>query len=240
MTSLMPMVRKLELWKPLSERDRTAILDLPHEAESLGRGGYIIRERQETDHACLLLSGFVFRQKVTGNGGRSISAVHMPGDIVSLHSSLVGLADHSVQALGEVTYARIPGEAVVELAFAHPAIGMAMWHGTLVDAAIFCEWMLNVARRQAATRIAHLLCEFGVRLELLGLGERATFELPMTQEELADATGLTQVHVNRSLRELEERGLIARTMRFVSVGDWPDLTRFAEFDDTYLHLHNQP
>jgi CRP-like cAMP-binding protein len=162
----------------------------------------------------------------------------MRGDVVDLQNSLLGVADHSVQALTQAEIASIPREAILEIAFRFPAVGMAMWYDTLVDASIFREWILNVARRDSSTRIAHLLCEFGVRLESLGLGDRLSYELPMTQEQLADATGLTPVHVNRTLMELEARGLITRTVRYVAVADWTSLQRAGDFSDAYLHLDN--
>jgi CRP-like cAMP-binding protein len=111
-----------------------------------------------------------------------------------------------------------------------------MWYDTLVDASVFREWILNIARRDARTRIAHVLCEFGVRLEAQGLGERSSYEFPMTQEQLADVTALTPVHVNRSLQALEVEGLIARTVRFVAVSDWSKLAAAGDFDEAYLHL----
>jgi CRP-like cAMP-binding protein len=107
-----------------------------------------------------------------------------------------------------------------------------MWYDTLVDGSIFREWITNVARRDAATRIAHLLCELGVRLEALGLGKRDSFELSMSQEQLADSTGLTAVHVNRTLKELEARALINRTNRTVSIADWHRLEAAGDFEDS--------
>lgn len=230
------MVKKLQLWKQFSAEECAAVLSLPHRIAEIESGGYIVRERDKTEHSCLLISGFAFRQKLTRSGGRSISAVHMQGDVVDLQNSLLGVADHSVQALSQVTIARIPRQAIVALAFDYPNIGMAMWYDTLVDASIFREWILNNARRDAQTRIAHLMCEFGVRLESLGLGDRSSYRFPLSQEQLADATGLTTVHINRSLRELEERALITRTARYLVVGDWANLKRAGEFDETYLHL----
>lgn len=160
----------------------------------------------------------------------------MKGDVVDLQNSLLGEADHSVRVLTRAEVAFIPREAIVELAFRLSNVGLAMWYDTLVDGSIFREWILNIARRDAQTRIAHLLCEFGVRLEALGLGDRSSYELPMTQEQLADATGLTSVHVNRSLMDLEARGLIARTVRYVVVSDWARLETAGDFDPAYLHL----
>jgi CRP-like cAMP-binding protein len=230
------MLRKLQLWKTLGAEEREALLALPHDLQTFEPGKYIVREGQQATHSCLLLSGYAFRQKLAANGARSINALHMKGDLVDLQNSLLGRADHSVQSLTRSTIARIPREAVVDLAFRMPNVGMAMWYDTLVDASVFREWILNIARRDARTRIAHVLCEFGVRLEAQGLGERSSYEFPMTQEQLADVTALTPVHVNRSLQALEVEGLIARTVRFVAVSDWSKLAAAGDFDEAYLHL----
>jgi CRP-like cAMP-binding protein len=235
-SALAPMVHKLQLWAELDSVEQDAILALPHRTETVEPGAYIVREGEKPEHSCLLLSGFAFRQKMTGDGGRSISALHLKGDIVDLQNSLLRTADHSVQALSIAEIARIPREAIIELAFRLPKVGLAMWYDTLVDASIFREWIANNARRKAEARIAHIICEFGVRLEALGLGERCSYQFPMTQEQLADATGLTTVHVNRSLKSLEARGLLTRTTRYVAVGDWPSLQRAGDFDEAYLHL----
>jgi CRP-like cAMP-binding protein len=130
----------------------------------------------------------------------------------------------------------IPVEAIQEIAFTRPAVGRAMWYETLVDGSIFREWTLNVGRRDARTRAAHLLCEFALRLEAAGLGERCNYELPMTQEQLADSLGLTSVHTNRTLMSLGDDGLIERRQRAVQIVDWPGLSQAGDFDPAYLHL----
>jgi CRP-like cAMP-binding protein len=112
-----------------------------------------------------------------------------------------------------------------------------MWIDTLVDAAIFREWIMNVGRRDARTRLAHLFCEFSLRLKLAGLGHHSDYELPMTQEQLGDATGLTPVHVNRTIKTMERDGLIQRSSaRSIQIGDWRKLAKVGEFDSTYLHM----
>ena len=111
-----------------------------------------------------------------------------------------------------------------------------MWIDTLIDGSIFREWVVNVGRRDARTRIAHLLCEFARRLEVAGLAHEYRYELPMTQEQIADATGLTPVHVNRVLMALARDGLIERSKRFVAIPQWEALRRVAGFSETYLHL----
>lgn len=233
---LFPFVRKLQLWGPLGEEDQRAILGLSHRVEHVRSQRYLVREGDHPSHSCLLIEGFAFRHKVLADGSRSINAVHIKGDVVDLQNSLLGTADHSVQTLTDVTVAYIPREEIRKLAFDRPRVGMAMWYDTLVDGSIFREWIANIARRDAPARLAHLLCELGLRFEAVGLGNRQSFELPMTQEQLADATGMTAVHVNRSLMLLESSGLIAREKKQVSIADWKRLVRTAGFDDTYLHL----
>jgi CRP-like cAMP-binding protein len=217
--------------------DEEALLGLAHRTKTLERLGFIVRERERTTHSCVMLSGFAIRHKIVAGGARQIVAVHMKGDIVDLQNSFLGTADHSVQVLTDSIVAFIPREAVKKLAFDHPTVGMAMWHDTLVDASLFREWIANVGRRDATTRIAHLLCEMSLRLKVAGLGQADDYEMPMTQEQLADCTGLTPVHVNRTLKGLEENNLIARrSSRSITIGDWRKLADAGDFDSTYLHL----
>ncbi|MEA3067708.1 MAG: hypothetical protein QOK41_1115 [Sphingomonadales bacterium] len=235
--SLAPMVRKLSLYEKLTDADRDAIHALPFSLRKLGASQYIVWDGDKPQHTCLLLSGFAYRHKHAGNGGRQIMSIHMKGDIVDLQNSLLGTADHNVQMLTPGEVAMIPVENMRELAFAHPAVGMAMWYETLVEGSIFREWVLNIGRRDARTRIAHLLCEFAIRLEVAELGHPAAYELPITQEQLADAVALTSVHVNRMLMQLERDGLITRTKRIISIVDWQDLVKVADFEPRYLHLN---
>lgn len=234
---LTPMVEKLCLWVPLDEGDRRTLLALPYSLRKLRAHDFIVREGDLAQQCCLLLSGFAYRHKVAGNGGRQIFSLHMKGDLVDLHNSILRQADHNVQALTEVDAAFIPIEAVREIAASHPAIGHAMWYETLVDAAIFREWTLNVGRRDARTRTAHLLCEFAVRLTTAGLGAQTNYELPMSQEQLGDALALTNVHVSRTLKALASEGLIERTQRSVRIADFEQLARVGDFNSRYLHLN---
>jgi len=237
--TLAPMVRKLGLWGPLDDIDVAAILALPHQRRRLDGGQYLVWDGDTPHATCLLLSGFAFRHKIAGNGGRQILSIHMKGDLVDLQNSLLGVADHNLQMLTAGEVALVPIGAIRELAFRRPAVGMAMWYETLVEGSIFREWVLNVGRRDARTRIAHLLCEFALRLEVAELGVQTRYELPITQEQLADAVGLTSVHVNRTLMKLEQDGLITRTKRMITIVDWKELVKVADFQPRYLHLDPQ-
>ena len=237
---LMPLLRKLAYWSEFSAADKQAILDLPYRTKLLERHNYIVHERAETTHSCLMLSGFAIRHKMVAGGARQIVAIHMTGDLVDLQNSFLGFADHGVQVIAKSKVAFIPREAIKKLALERPRVGMAMWYDTLVDGSVFREWIANVGRRDAQTRMAHLLCELSLRLKLAGLGEETAYTMPMTQEQLADTTGLTAVHVNRTLMALEAQGLIARhSSRSFIIRDWKKLAAAGDFDSNYLHLREK-
>jgi CRP-like cAMP-binding protein len=234
---LEPLVRKLTYRVQLDARDREAILGLPAQVKTIERAHYIVREGDRATHSCLMLSGFSIRSKLTGDGGRQIVAIQMKGEMVDLQNSLLGRADHTVQALTACKVAFIPREEVMRVAMERPQVAKAMWIDTLVDGSIFREWITNVGRRDSRTRIAHVLCEFALRLKSAGLDNDGDYELPMTQEQLADATGLTSVHVNRTMKVLEAEGLINRVSpRAIHIGDWRKLADAGDFDSTYLHM----
>ncbi len=234
--TLQPMLQKLSYWFRLEDADREAILSLPHRVQSVGRHHHLVREREVATHCCLMLSGFSMRHKIVVSGARQIVAIHMSGDLVDLQNSVLGVADHGVQMLTDGDVAFVPREAIQRLALDHPRVGLAMWKDTLVDGSVFREWIANVGRRDATTRMAHLLCEFALRLKVAGLGEKTNYEMPMTQEQIADALGLTSVHVNRTLQHLERENLITRNKRSVWIENWQRLADAGDFDSTYLHL----
>jgi len=233
---LQHMIRKFESRARLDDGDRQALLALPYRLQTIEPAVYVVREGERTERSWVLVSGFAYRHKVTVDGARQIVSVHIPGDFLDLEGALLNIADHNVQALTRCEMAFIPRSAIQALILSHPRVAMAMWIDTLIDSSIFREWVVNVGRRDARSRIAHLLCEFGRRLEVAELAEEYRYELPMTQEQLADATGLTSVHVNRTLQALAREGLIERNKRFVAIPKWEALRRVAGFSETYLHL----
>ena len=234
--ALQPMLTKLRLWQALDEEDGAALLALPHVRRTLKAGQFVAWDGDLPQHSCLLISGFAFRHKIAGNGARQILSVHMCGDIVDLHNAMLRVADHNIQMLTAGDVAMIPFEAIREIAAARPAVGAALWYETLVDGAVFREWIVNVGRRDARTRIAHLLCELALRQEVAGLGHRSVYQMPMSQEQLSDAVGLTPVHVNRMLMGLGADGLISRNHRSITVMDWAALAKAGDFDPRYLHF----
>jgi CRP-like cAMP-binding protein len=162
-----------------------------------------------------------------GAGARRIIAPLLPGDAVDFQNLFLNVGDHSVQMLTQGDVAFVPRADLQVLARTNAAVSQAILVTMLVEASIFREWTLNVGRRNAHTRLAHLLCELGMRLDALGLAEDYGYHLPLTQEDLADALGLTPVHVNRTLKALSAKGLIARERRRVSFPDWERLRNVA-------------
>lgn len=234
-STLLPVVDKLAKRSLLGQREVDALLGLPHCVMNKAPGAYLVREGDRVAFCVALLSGFVYRSKTTGNGGRQILSIHLRGDLVDLQNSLLDQADHNVQALTAAKVAYIPHQAMLDLAAAYPAIARALWRDTLVDGSIFREWIVNVGKRDARQRISHLLCELAVRQEAAGLCKAPHYEWPMTQEQIGDATGLTAVHVNRTLQSMRADGLLSTDKRSVTIADWSRLQAEGDFNRAYLH-----
>jgi CRP-like cAMP-binding protein len=233
------MARKLSVHAHLSGNDRAALLGLPFTYRELDAGSYLVREGETPDQCAVLISGYGFRQKLTGNGTRQIVSIHLPGDPLDLQHLFLDVADHNVQILTRAEVAIIPRDALRSISKTSPAIGHAILVNILVDASIFREWVLNIGRRSARSRLAHLLCEFAARLDAIHLSGTAGYQLPMTQEQLGDALGLTPVHINRTLKALDSEGLITRHRRHVTFPDPSALRGLADFNPRYLHLAPQ-
>ena len=230
------VIRKLERLSDLRPADIDAIRSLPFHMKTAPPHHILVREGDQARECCVLLQGYACRYKMSSGGGRQIVSFHMAGDILDLQHLWLSRADHTVQTITQAEIAWVPAATLKQLAQERPAIGEALWRDSLIDASIFREWVLNVGRRDAKSRIAHMLCEFATRREAAGLGAPERFELPMTQEQIADATGLTAVHVNRMLNELGMDGVIARNKREVEILDWARFRDIADFNASYLHL----
>jgi CRP-like cAMP-binding protein len=236
---LRTMLKNLELRAALPDADRQAILALPHTVKMLEAGTYTLREAEPIERCGVLVSGFAYRQKLTGEGARQIIGLHIAGDAVDLQHLFLDVADHSIQMLTRGEMAFVALAPFQELVRSRPAIGHAVLVKILVEASIFREWVLNVGRRDARARTVHLLCELAIRLDREGLTDQYGYELPMTQEQLGDALGLTSVHVNRTLRSLEADGMLKRAKRSISFPDWDKLRSEGDFNQRYLHLEMQ-
>jgi CRP-like cAMP-binding protein len=230
------LFRKLSCRTALCDADRRALASLATKERTFAASQYLLREGALPTRCGIICEGFAYRQKLTIEGDRQIVMVLVPGDVLDVQNLYLQKSDHDIQALTALTVAEASIEGVRRIVEEHPALARALWTDALVECSIAREWLLNVGRRNARTRLAHLLCEFQLRLELIGEGEDDGYELPMTQEQLGDALGLTPVHVSRMLQSLERDGLITRRQRRLSVVDWAELRIAAQFNPRYLHL----
>lgn len=234
---LQQMIHKLSGRSALNEEDKEAILALPHTLRSHHAATYIVREGEPPPkHCAFIRSGFAVRQKITAQGARQIVSLHLVGDFVDLEHLFLNIADHNVQALTELEVVAVDRRALSNLVLDRPNIARALWIDALVDASIYREWVTNVGRRAAPARIAHVLCEVALRMQAAGVSTEGGFELPLTQEQLADAVGLTPVHVNRTLKALVADGIVHRDKRYISFTDWNRTKEVADFNALYLHL----
>ena len=237
---LEPLVERLERSGSLSPDDRAAILALPYQMRTFEASAYLVRDGEPPRTCGVLVEGYAYRQKLTSQGTRQIVSLHVPGEAMDFQNLFLDIADHNVQTLTRAEVALIPRDAIRGIAQDRPAIGHAILIYTLIEASIFREWVLNVGRRNARARLAHLLCEFAVRVDEQMPDRSRGYSLPMTQEQLGDALGLTAVHVNRTLKSLEADGLIKRNKRDVTFPSWDALRDVADFSLRYLHLQPKP
>ncbi len=200
----------------------------------------IVRAGDKPRESCLMLSGLSARYNLLDDGRRQITAVHLAGDFVDLHSLLLAQMDHSVLAVTDCEISMVPHEYLRELSVGQPHFTRLLWLMTIIDAAMYRQWLVAAGRLPSVGQIAHFICEMYVRMEVVELTDGLSFQLPISQSELSDAMGLSVVHVNRTLQQLRKKRLIEWQGDTVRILDWDGLQRVAEFDPTYLNLVPKP
>jgi len=231
-----PLIRKLDSIFAPADEERRALSNLLMQVVDLRADQDIVREGDRPSRSCLILEGFACTYKVMADGKRQIVNFHIPGDIPDLQSLHLKVLDNSVGTIEPCKVGFIPHEVLHDLCTRYPRIAAAFWRGTLIDAAIFREWITSIGRREAYSRIAHLLCEMLVRLKAVGLAEDHACDLPITQAEYGDALGISTVHVNRVFQKLRAEGLVETKGTRLTVPDWEKLKQAGDFDPIYLHL----
>ncbi|SFM61901.1 Crp/Fnr family transcriptional regulator [Methylobacterium pseudosasicola] len=233
------VIRKLKSIAPLLDTDRRAIESLPVRIHNLDARQDIVRDGDKPSHCCLIIDGWACRYKLLSQGKRQILSFHIAGDIPDLQSLHVPTMDHSLGTLTKATVAFIPHDSLRDLTVRHPGIAAIFWRDTLIDAGIFREWLVSMGQRSAFEHVAHLFCELYLKLQAVGLAGNYRCPLPVTQADLADALGLTSVHINRVLQEMRGKTLITLRSRTLVIEAWDELLRISEFDPTYLHLERR-
>ncbi|MGD1877585.1 MAG: Crp/Fnr family transcriptional regulator [Kiloniellaceae bacterium] len=225
---------KLSAVIKLSNAEIDCLEAMQKKVKKLSAGSEFVREGDPYDHSYIVKDGWAIRFKELSDGRRQILNFVLPGDFVGLFSPLFELADHSVAALTDLELHPVDPASLVEMFSTCPRLGAAVAWSAGRDEAILSEQVVRVGRRSAYERTGHIIVELLHRLRLVGEAGQKSFELPLTQEILADTLGLSIVHMNRTLRRLRENGLVRITGDRVVIGDLEELISVAEFSPHYL------
>jgi CRP-like cAMP-binding protein len=220
----------------LTEDERARLDSSVSRVVSLDGRVTMVRAGESLSHSTLLIDGFMCRYIDDRQGLRQLVAVHVPGDFVDLHAYPLKSLDHEVATLTAVTIAQVPHRALDAIVDDLPQLARKLWYSTLLDAAMHRAWLFRLGRLDAPGRIAHFLCETSARLQTVGLSDGRNFTLGLNQSDIAEVCGLTNVHVNRVLRTLREKGLCSVRSSRVEIFDPAGLARLGQFDATYLYL----
>ena len=230
------LIRALERFGPLAEAERTAVEGVGLAARQVEADQDLAREGKRPSHCLLLLEGWACRYKTLEDGRRQITAFHVPGDLCDAACLHLERLDHGTCTLTPARVVPIPHAVLLGWMGSHPGLRDALLRAVLADAAVSRAWIVNVGRRTAYQRTAHLLCELVTRLRDAGSADDTAYEVPLTRAELADALGLTPVHVGRMLQDLRGQGLVELDVGALTVRDWRGLKRAGGFDPGYLYL----
>ena len=233
-------LRRLRKRDTIGAAEEQAIRAMVAETQRVGAHKTVIREGARVDQSVLLISGWLGRAVDMAAGARQITEVHVPGDFADLHGFTLKRLDHDVVALADSVIGLVPHDRLKDLTDRFPHLARVYWFSTNVDAAIHRQWAVSLGSRNAFSRMAHLFCEIFLRLEVVGKTNGPSFDFPITQNQLASCLGLTPVHVNRTLQSLRREALIELENRRMTILEFDQLKRAAEFDPSYLYLDRQP
>ena len=234
-----PLIRKLRGGLQLSADERAGLESLPMRVEVIRADQDLVREGDRPSRCFALLEGCAISFKRTGAGKRQIMTFHISGDLPDLQSLHMKRLDNTIATITPCKVGFVEHGALLDLCARFPRITNALWRETMRDAALFKEWVMNVGRRDAQAGVAHLICEFVTRMGAVGLVKDGQCAFPITQNELADAVGVSSVHINRTLQELRAGGLIALTRGKLQVVDWEGLKAIGDFAPDYLYLDEE-
>lgn len=237
---LNPLIGKLAQRDALDDVERDVLERIPSRVRHYAPGEHLVRQGERPGHSALLIGGWAGRIKAIAGGRRTITALHLRGDFVDLHSLLLRPMDHDVEALTACEVAEVPHERLRALTEEHPHLARLLWLDTLVDAAIHREWAAGLAARQVAGRLAHLVCELFLRAQAAGLTEDDSFTLPLSQNTVGEVIGAGLVHVNRTLQSIRREGLLKWRRGRVEILDWERLAQLGGFEPAYLNLTREP
>lgn len=235
-----PLITKLKSIGTLSDEDRALLNSLPIVSRRLTPQEYLLHQGDRPTNSAVVLEGVMARFQELPDGDRQVVSFHLRGDAPDLHTLFINRMDHSLVAITDCLVGLMPHTELRRIMPASPSLTALLWRVTLIDAAVFRQWIANNGRRGALAGTAHLLCELVVRAGAIGdLTADGAWRMPFTQQQLGDALGLSLVHINRTLKALREANAAAIERGYLRVLDWEKLQRLAGFDPTYLHLKHE-
>ncbi len=230
------LIRKLTSIADLTSDDCQTLSDLEVRIVELDAREDFAREGDVPGQCCFIIDGFMQRYQDLPSGKRQILAFHTPGDMPDLQNLSLEIMDHNIAAVVRCKVGIVSHASLLEIMRKSPNITQALWRDTLIDGAIFRAWLTSMGQRSAYDHFAHLLCEVFTRLRAVGLATENWCALPVTQEQLGEALGISTVHVNRTLMDLRRAELIEFAKGRLTILDWEGLVAAAQFDPAYLHL----
>jgi CRP-like cAMP-binding protein len=235
-----PFARKLAWLADLSPRESDILCALPSAQRTIRRNREIIIEGRNYEGLLVLLEGSAIRYRVLRDGRRQLLNIVLPGDLVGFPGCFFENALYSVRTLGDTVVGSIAFSVLIGLFDRAPRLAAAIFWSFACEAAIFAEHLIDVGRRSAVERVAHFLLELLTRLQVVGLADERSYQMPLTQELIGDALGLSFPHVNRTLRQLRDDGLIAIEEQRIVIRDLDAMSALADFDKTYLNRFRLP
>jgi CRP-like cAMP-binding protein len=229
------LIRRLRTSSGVSEEDIKEIDAIPIAVRQYPGERPVVRDGERATECCLIAEGFCVRSKTIADGRRQILSIHIPGEIPDLMSLFLHVMDHDLTTLTPCTLGFISHETLQKLHRRRPNVAEIFWRDTLIDAAMFREWIVNVGQRPAPARLAHVMIELRERLKVVGRGDRDGFDMPLTQEQIGEALGITAVHANRVIKQLRQDGIVDLHRGRVTVLNEARFLELADFDDRYLH-----
>lgn len=228
------LARKLGAFVELSETELATLADLHRRRRRFVAGRDLVHQGQADQSVYILAEGWVCSYKMLPDGKRQIVDFQIPGDFLGLRSVLLRTADHNIEPVTRIEASEVLASDLLEAFKRTPKLATAVLWAASRDEAMVVEHLVSLGRRNGEERMAHFLLELGARLTLVGLGDRTGYDCPLSQYLLADALGLSAVHVNRVLRHLREQGLVTFQQGRVTFDDFDGLVALADFDPTYL------
>ncbi|AEH87465.1 Crp/Fnr family transcriptional regulator [Mesorhizobium opportunistum] len=237
---LEPLYLQLSQHDDLSNEEKALLAETVAFGRDFEKGQDLVSTGSRPAYSTMLLDGLAARYKVLEDGGRQFTSLQVPGDFVDLHAFLLRKMDHGIVALSPCRVMFADHSKLKAITEQAPHLARLLWLDTLVDGAIHREWIVAMGRRSKTSHLAHLICELFVRLQVVKRTSGMSFNLPLSQAEMADVLGLSVVHMNRVIGSLKKTKVISWVNHTVTILDWDQIAELAEFDPTYLSMNNEP